>query len=40
MEMDKGNGQMTMHNVQDMVLIQFVQIGEFAKDLKINNLDR
>jgi hypothetical protein len=39
-EMDKGDGQMTMHNAQDMVLIHFVEIGEFAKDLKRINLDR
>jgi hypothetical protein len=39
-EMDKGGGQMTMHNVHDIALIHFVQIGEFVKDLKRNNLDR
>jgi hypothetical protein len=31
---------MTMHDVQDMVLIHFVQIGEFSKDLEGINSDR
>jgi hypothetical protein len=34
MKRDKGDGQTTTHDVQDMVLIHLVQIGEFAKYLK------
>jgi hypothetical protein len=30
----RGNGQTTMHDVLDMVLIHLVQIGDSAKDLK------